>query len=144
MRPAYRFPAVSACFALGAFVSFIAMARVLDVAMMPQTGETVGWCIVYGVLLGLAIWLDVVVTADGKQENLRKRQSQQNSETLVMSFVFINGVSLILVFLAACNVLRLRDALVATVSLGGPVATIWYWAASHSYRIMPFTTTETR
>lgn len=147
MRPAYRFAAISACFAAGAMAAFVAMARVFDSGMVPGHGEAVGWTIAYALLLAVTIWLYVKVEEDGTRElqytgAMMPCQSQRNSQALVTAYVWINGSLLVLCFLSAIHVVRLRDALVAAAALGGPVSTIWYWAAAHPYQIVPFTPAE--
>ena len=143
MKPATGFGSIAAVYAAGALMSAIAFARVLDPYLLASTthqstGEAVAWLIGFALLTTAAI----IVYHQSKQAAACEQtftgltvacQAQRNAATVAAAFVWIATLSLVLAILTVANVVHLRDGLTATATLGGPVATVWYWASTLSY-----------
>lgn len=138
MKPALAFGMLAGTYALGVLVSVVAAGRVLDTVRPSTTAETLAWTVGCGAWLAVAIWAWTRARAFAECERKVTGQpvscqAQRNAATMAAALVWAAGLSLLVVLLALVTLLRLHDALVVTSCLGGPLATVWYWASTLAY-----------
>jgi len=142
MRPALAFAAVSAVYAAGALLAAVALMRVLDPLLMPATpgtaGESVAWLLAWlaaTVAAAVVAWYAHGI-AEAECQFTRRAvacQAQRNASTIAVALLLLASVSLALSILMLAGVVHARDALTVMATLSGPVATVWYWAATLPY-----------